>query len=148
MAYSRRSNNRSQSKGKSKGLMLNFGTVWMNEGTGKAVFKADIKLKNTDTISDSEDNSYSPEEAVELLAKALLSGKGVSIYLFDSDSANAEWSGNARINIEELAGDSKNHKREETKRTKSAPAKRRYQEPEEEEEELDEELEDMDELPY
>lgn len=144
MAYNNKRGSSRGGKGKfakSQGdfKMLQFGVTFLDEQEGKADFKSRIMLyaedaKNQPCVKDENGNiveSYTREEAAELVAKALLAGRGITTYLFDN---NDSWGGNARIDINGLEAKSS------TRPARQAGPARKY----------DEQLDDTDEdeLPY
>lgn len=91
-------------KAGSDSKMLQFGVTFLDETDGKADFKTRVLLydenaKQQPCVKNSEneiEETFTREEAAELVAKALLLGRGISSYLFDN---NDSWGGNARIDI-------------------------------------------------
>lgn len=80
--------------------MLSFGIAYLDDD-GK--LKSRILMKNESSkvgIVDERGNEYAPEEAAQLVAEALLLGRGISIYWFENDDGST--SGNARIDINGL----------------------------------------------
>jgi hypothetical protein len=63
------------------------------------LIKVRAVLKTT-VIRDDQGNEYSREEAAQLLAEALLEGRGINFYLFQNEDGS--YGGNGRINILEL----------------------------------------------
>jgi len=57
-------------------------------------------LLRTTAIRDEDGNEYSQEEAADLLARALLQGRGINVYLFRNEDDT--YGGNGRINIMNL----------------------------------------------
>jgi hypothetical protein len=105
-------------------------------------------LKNT-VIRDEEGNEYSREDAVQLLAEALLEGRGINFYLLPNEDGS--YSGNGRINILELESASTSNTASQSKpkasKSKSKAAqtkatKRNYEQLVEDEEQNDDEDDD------
>jgi hypothetical protein len=104
-------------------------------------------LKNT-VIKDDEGNEYSQEEAAQLLAAALLEGRGINFYLFQNEDGS--YGGNGRINILELESASASSSKSKPKAskpskptaTKAKVTKRNYEQLVEEDEEQDDEDDD------
>lgn len=109
--YSKRNgSSKKQSFSRSDYNMLNALTVFLDEGDGKygETFKGRIMLrKNSDgsdaiiADQDGKGDEYTREEAVKLIAEALLDGAAINCYLFEKedDRGRVFWSGNGRINI-------------------------------------------------
>lgn len=112
--------------------MLNALVSFLDEGGGKAVFKARLLLKNDDRapLTDEEGNEYSREEAAELVKQALLNGHGVNVYYFENSDGSL--SGNGRINVNGLTEAAASTP---SAKPKKQPAQRRYQDDEQTEEE-------------
>jgi hypothetical protein len=64
-----------------------------------SMIKVRLILRNI-VIKDEDNNEYSQEEAVRLLAEALLQGRGINTYLFLNEDGS--YGGNGRINIKNL----------------------------------------------
>lgn len=102
--------------------MLSFGIAYLDDD-GK--LKSRILLKNENSkvgIVDERGNEYTSEEAVQLVAQALLIGRGISIYWFENDDGST--SGNARIDINGLDA-SEPEPAPAAKRKAAAPAAKR-----------------------
>jgi hypothetical protein len=132
--------------------MLQFGVVYLDEcEQGKAEYKVRVLFssetaKNQPCVKDASNNiieEYTREEAAELVAKALLAGRGISAYLFDNDDS---YGGNARIDIMGIELDDADEEEPAPKPTKASSKKRTYVD-----EVAEEEAEDYDEdekLPF
>lgn len=83
--------------------MLTFGQGfgdYVTTAGGKEALRVRIMLKNTDVVLDEAKDEYTHEQAVQLLAEALLSERGIVCYLFEDDKKNdGSLGGNARIDI-------------------------------------------------
>jgi hypothetical protein len=131
--------------------MLQFGVTYLDENDGKADFKVRVLLssddaKNQPCVKDESNNvteEYTREEAAELVAKALLMGRGITSYLFDNSDS---WGGNARIDISGIELDESEPQPKPAKAAAKS-GKRTYVEPVEEVDE-DEETYEEDDLPY
>jgi hypothetical protein len=135
-----RSNSRGASKFKKGGdfnmlnLITAFGDIldWQGNMPGtikvRAMLKAD-RDKNQINVVDEQENEYTPEEAVALLADALLNGRALNFYLKLNDDDS--FGGNGRINILglEVAADEEEEKAPAPKKApaKKAVAKRDYE---------------------
>lgn len=100
--------------------MMSFGVGFFDED-GKYP-KVRILLKKEDAkvgIVDERGNEYNREEAAQLVAEALLAGRGISLYLFENDDGSM--SGNARIDVNNLEA----RESEPTPARKAAPAGKR-----------------------
>lgn len=120
-----------QSKRRASGdyNMLSFGIGFFDED-GRYP-KVRILLKKEDAkvgCVDEQENEYSREEAAALVAKALLEGRGISLYLFENNDGTM--SGNARIDINGLDSSAK-------ELTPVKSVKPKYEVPEEDEEDDD-----------
>jgi hypothetical protein len=136
--------------------MLSFGIAYLDDN-GKN-FKGRVLLKNETSkvgIVDEQGNEFTQEEAVVLVAQALLTGRGISMYFFENDDGSM--SGNARIDINGLSVDlepepTTKRKSASAGKRKVAPAVREYPEITNEDEDDEEvgtfEDEDEDDLPY
>lgn len=114
--------------------MLNFGIAYVNEDAGKggAVCTVRIMLKKIsdgnggyifpDVYKDEQDNEYSPEQAVQLLAQALLNGGAINCHIFENKEG---MSGNARVNIKSVDTEPKQTTKPAAK-VASAKAKRDF----------------------
>lgn len=101
--------------------MLNFGIGFcdiLEEDRGlptkmkaRIMLKADKQTKDLMDVVDEKDNEYTPEESAMLLAKALLEGRGISLYLFLNDDDS--YGGNARIDINGIELDEDDEEEEE-----------------------------------
>lgn len=104
--------------------MLSFGIAYLDDN-GK--LKSRILMKNESSkvgIVDERGNEYAPEEAAQLVAEALLLGRGISIYWFENDDGST--SGNARIDINGLdAAESEPAPAAKRKAAPAAAAKRK-----------------------
>ena len=111
--------------------MLSFGIAYLDDD-GK--LKSRILMKNESSkvgIVDERGNEYAPEEAAQLVAEAILLGRGISIYWFQNDDGST--SGNARIDINglhavatEVAPAAKKQSAAPAAKRKVAPAVREY----------------------
>lgn len=152
--------------------MLDFGKVFMDETQGQRYdFKLRLLFKTKDgeqvNVFDGDgkgDNEYTPEEAVQLVAKALLEGRAINVCLFEGDDYGS-WTGNARIDIKDIESETQEEEPKQRKKsTKAASSTKqkqqrqvKYEVPEAEDEEefteddtednLDDTEEDND-LPY
>lgn len=163
MPFNNRSNNNSRSSSSRFGKkpaatnklrggkdfnMLSFGVGFLDDD-GKNV-KARILLKKEDSnkgITDERGEQYTREEAANLLATALLEGRGISLYLFENDDGSM--SGNARIDINGLVEEQEQPKASARKVKPVAPAKRSYPaitDDEDDDVEIEEDEDDV--LPY
>ena len=133
--------------------MLTFGVGFLDDD-GKNV-KVRILLKKEDSgkgIIDESGEQYSREEAAQLLAAALLEGRGISLYLFENDDGSM--SGNARIDIKGLTAEEEapapQAASRRTKPQAQVPAKRTYPTIADDDDADDLEIEEVDEddLPY
>lgn len=114
--------------------MLNWGIAYVNESTGKGkdVCTVRIMAKKVKTDDgnydlpefylDEEGNQYTPEQAMVLLAKALLNGGAINCHIFENTDG---MSGNARVNVKGLADEPKPATRQ---RAAKANAKRAFTE--------------------
>lgn len=156
-SYGKAKDARANKFGKSNFKMVGFGQAFLDEADANYDFKCRIKLKgNADgfvnVFDDSKETEYTPEEATELLAKALLEGRAINICFFQQDDGS--WSGNARIDVnglEEASDD--DDEPEEPKKTAKAPkssvkakvkSKPKYEVPSDEDTD-DDEIEEADE---
>jgi hypothetical protein len=111
------------------------------------MIKVRAVLKTT-IIRDEQNNEYSQEEAAQLLAAALLEGRGLNFYLFQNEDGS--YGGNGRINILELESASASSSKSKPKATKLSKStatkakvtKRNYEQLVEEDEEQDDEDDD------